>query len=49
MMMTHNFYFSFKPGSTTTEAEAINIMQKCIGDIQDWIFKNKLKMNDGKT
>ena len=40
---------SFKAGNTLSESEAVDLMQKCIRDIQDWMAKNRLKMNDGKT
>ena len=42
-------YLSFKAGNTLCESEAVDLMQRCIRDIQDWMAKNELKMNDGKT
>ena len=39
----------FKAGNTVSESEAVDLIERCIRDIQDWLAKNKLKINDGKT
>ena len=52
LMRNREFFYlalSFKAGNTLSESEAVDAMQKCIRDIQDWMAKNRLKMNDGKT
>ena len=52
LMRNREFFYlalSFKAGNTLSESEAVDLMQKCIRDIQDWMAKNRLKMNDGKT
>ena len=52
LMRNREFFYlalSFKAGNTLSKSEAVDLMQKCIRDIQDWMAKNRLKMNDGKT
>jgi hypothetical protein len=42
-------YLSFKPDSSTGQAEAILAMENCIANLRNWMFKDKLKLNDDKT
>ena len=42
-------YVSFKPHDLCGQSEAILAMENCISDLQNWMFKDKLKLNDGKT
>ena len=39
-------YISFKPD---TSSPAIEALQNCVSDIRQWMYSNKLKLNDGKT
>ena len=42
-------YLSFKPDSPTDQAEAVCAMERCIGDLRKWMYRDKLKINDDKT
>ena len=45
--MTHK-----SPGSPNVSGEdkvALNAMRDCIGDLQDWLVRDRLKLNDDKT
>ena len=42
-------YLSFKPNSPRDQAEAVCAMEKCISDLRNWMYKDKVKINDDKT
>ena len=42
-------YLSFKPHSGVSQTAAINAMECCIEKIREWMIRNKLMINDGKT
>ena len=33
----------------TSQAEAVRVMQECIGSIRSWMATDKLKLNEAKT
>ena len=39
-------YVSFKP---TSQANAVNTIETCIGDVRNWMASNRLFINDSKT
>ena len=39
-------YLSIEPANISV---LINNLEKCISDVKDWMFDNKLKLNDDKT
>ena len=42
-------YLSFKPNTSSSQAEAIEGMKLCIKAIRAWMITDKLKLNDDKT
>ena len=42
-------YLSFKPNNPTDQAEAVCAMERCISDLRNWMYQDKLKINDDKT
>ena len=42
-------YLSFKPSLSTSQADALCLMESCIEKIRRWMIQDKLLMNDGKT
>ena len=42
-------YSAFEPNSDTSQAEAVRVMQECIGSIRSWMATDKLKLNEAKT
>ena len=42
-------YSAFEPNSDTSQAEAVKVMQECIGSIRSWMATDKLKLNEAKT
>ena len=45
----HNLGNKFKPSVPNAEKEAIGILERSLYNIKNWMDKNCLKMNDGKT
>ncbi len=45
----HQLYLGFTPYSHYHQDNAFSAMEDCLRDIKQWMVKNKLKMNDGKT
>ena len=41
--------YRFKPAVPNAEKEAITILERSLYNIKNWMDKNCLKMNDGKT
>ena len=42
-------YLSFKPSLSTSQEDALCLMESCIEKIRRWMIQDKLLMNDGKT
>ena len=45
----HNLGNKFKPSEPNAERVAISILKRSLYNIKNWMDKNHLKMNDGKT
>ena len=45
----HSLDNKFKPSVSNAEKEAINTLERSLYNIKNWMDKNCLKMNDGKT
>ena len=48
MQMTQ-LYLSFQPNSEVNQVEAVNVMERCIASIGNWMKLDKLKLNSDKT
>ena len=42
-------YLSFKPDDVYSESDAISKMSLCISKVSNWMYENKLKLNQDKT
>ena len=42
-------YHSFDPKNTESLHHAISVIEKCIGDVKQWMVINKLQLNEAKT
>ena len=42
-------YVTFHPKSPSSLSNAIKRLERCVADVQDWLTKNKLKLNGDKT
>ena len=42
-------YLSFRPTSTVSQEQAIQVMEDCINDLHNWMIHHRLMMNDSKT
>ena len=42
-------YMSFKPDSYTNQISAFTAIEACINDVKQWMLRDKLMLNDGKT
>ena len=42
-------YVSFKPNNDAGKIEALELIEKCLTDIESWMHKNMLKLNTDKT
>jgi hypothetical protein len=42
-------YVSFKPNNDIEKNEALELIEKCLTDIESWMHKNMLKLNADKT
>ena len=42
-------YLSFRPLESSSEAEALDAIEKCIADARSWMINDKLMLNDDKT
>ena len=45
----HTLGNKFKPSVPNAEKEAINTLERSLYNITNWMDKNHLKVNDGKT
>ena len=42
-------YISFNADSSAEQSTAVEAMQNCIADIREWMLRDRLRLNDGKT
>ena len=42
-------YLGFKSDGTSSLDEAISVMNRCISDLRNWMIRDRLMINDGKT
>ena len=42
-------YLSFKPSNSTSEEDAIRVMECCVKKIWRWLIQDRLLVNDDKT
>ena len=42
-------YLRFKPDSCNSQDEALQAMERCLSDIQQWLIQHRLMINDDKT
>ncbi len=49
MPTTHSSTSVFKPSLSTSQEDALRLMESCIEKIRRWMIQDKLLMNDGKT
>ena len=42
-------YLAFNPDEKQSEEEALSKLELCVKDIREWMYQNKLKLNDDKT
>jgi len=42
-------YISFNADSSAEQSAAVEAMQNCIADIREWLLRDRLRLNDGKT
>ena len=42
-------YVSLDPACTTSHIETLTHLENCIAELSDWMFQNKLKLNNDKT
>ena len=42
-------YISFNADSSAEQSVAVEAMQNCIADIREWMLRDRLRFNDGKT
>ena len=45
----NQLYVAFSPNVSDEDVVALNATRDCIRDLQDWLVRNRLKLNDDKT